>query len=221
MNGFRLQPRGKEPATVLCLGAHCDDIEIGCGGSVARLLRANPQTQIHWVVFCSTEERQNETRKGAGMLLGESAENQISFHTFRDGFLPYVGAEVKDAFEALKTRFDPDLIFTHHRRDAHQDHRTVCELTWNTWRDHTILEYEIPKWDGDLGRPDTYIHLDEDIVSRKVGALMEAYGSQRSKRWFDEETFRSLMRLRGVESNAPGRYAEAFYSPKAIFELFA
>lgn len=218
MRPFRFQ-RGEGPPTVLCLGAHCDDIEIGCGGTLAGLRRSDPEATIHCVFFSSNEERRSESTKAVRLLLGEGPQTQLTFHGFRDGFLPYHGAEVKDAFEALKQEIDPDLILTHHRHDLHQDHRQVCELTWNTWRNHTILEYEVPKWDGDLGQPNAFVHLDEDIVEKKVNALLSAHVSQSQKAWFDADTFRSLMRLRGLESNAPSRFAEAFFTPKVAVEL--
>jgi LmbE family N-acetylglucosaminyl deacetylase len=199
---------------ILCLGAHSDDIEIGCGGALLRLAQENPNCEFHWVVFTAQGVRADEARKAAE-LFGGSALRGPYLKPFKDGFLPFAGGEVKDAFEALKP-IAPDLIFTHNRRDAHQDHRLLAELTWNTFRDHFILEYEIPKYDGDLGQPNFFVPITRDICDRKLRHLMEAFGSQRSKRWFEEETFRSLMRIRGMECNSESGYAEAFYCRKMI-----
>jgi len=219
VNPFRLETSHGGPPTVLCLGAHCDDIEIGCGGTLVAMREARPDVEIRWVVFSSNETRREETRRCARLLLGDAfadAPESLRFESFRDGYLPYEGVAVKDAFEDLKQRVRPDLILTHFRHDLHQDHRLVCELTWNTWRDHAIVEYEIPKYDGDLGAPNLFVPLTSTEVDRKLEALMKAYETQAAKQWFDPETFRGLMRLRGVEANAPGRYAEAFYARKLV-----
>ena len=138
------------------------------------------------------------------------------FKTFQDGFMPFVGAEVKAQFEELKQVVSPDVIFTHNRTDAHQDHRLIAELTWNTFRDHMVLEYEIPKYDGDLGQPNVFVPLNRELCEKKVRIVMDTYESQRSKHWFQEDTFFSLMRLRGMECNASGGYAEAFYARKLV-----
>jgi LmbE family N-acetylglucosaminyl deacetylase len=201
---------------VLCLGAHCDDIEIGCSGSIARLVDEHPGLTVTWVVFCSNDLRAREARASAESLLAGVKTKDIVIKTFRDGFLPYQGGEVKEAFEALKKVVAPDLIFTHYRADLHQDHRLVSELTWNTFRDHFILEYEIPKFDGDLGSPNVFVHLDETQCRRKIDNILRSFRSQGERSWFSEETFRAILRLRGVESNAPGGYAEAFYSRKLV-----
>lgn len=201
---------------VLCLGAHCDDIEIGCGGTVARLVEEHPGLAVTWVVFCSTELRAREARASAETILAGVKTKEIVVNAFRDGFLPYQGGEVKEAFEALKAAPTPDLIFTHYRSDLHQDHRLVSELTWNTFRDHFILEYEIPKFDGDLGAPSVFVPLDDAQVRRKTAHVLRSFPSQAARSWFTEETFRAILRLRGVESNAPGGYAEAFYCRKLI-----
>ena len=205
-------------ASVLCLGAHCDDIEIGCGGTVLRLLEANPELEVHWVVLCSDELRRREAQEGARRFLGVDAEKRVRIQSFRDGFLPYSGVEVKEFFERLKGEVQPDLILTHYRSDLHQDHRVVCELTWNTFRNHLILEFEIPKYDGDLGVPNFFVPLSEAQAARKCEHVLAAFPSQRGRSWFSEDTFRALMRLRGVECNAPGGYAEAFHARKVVLE---
>lgn len=204
-----------QPMTVLCLGAHCDDIEIGCGGTLLQLKKAYGDLRFYWVVFSATGAREKEAAEAATLFSGES-EIKIVFKDFRDGFLPYNGSAVKDFFEALKTQVNPDLIFTHWQGDAHQDHRLLSDLTWNTFRDHLILEYEIPKYDGDLGRPNVFVPLDAPFFEEKINHLFEAFRSQQSKPWFDRNTFLGLMRIRGMESNAPTGYAEAFYARKII-----
>lgn len=204
------------PLTVLCLGAHSDDIEIGCGGTMLHLLEEHPDAEVHWVVFSATGVRGTEAQEAARLFAGPKALRSLQLKTFPDGFMPFVGAEVKGAFEDLKS-ISPDLIFTHNKRDAHQDHRLLAELTWNTFRDHLVLEYEIPKYDGDIGQPNFFVPLETRICQRKIQHLMEAFKSQRSKRWFEENTFFSLLRLRGMECNAPSGYAEAFYCRKVAF----
>jgi LmbE family N-acetylglucosaminyl deacetylase len=202
--------------TVLCLGAHSDDIEIGCGGTLRRMLAAGNQVTVHWVVFSARADRAREAEDAATRFLEGAAERHVELHQFRDGFFPSEHARIKTYFEELKGRVRPDLILTHARDDLHQDHRAVCELTWNTFRDHAILEYEVPKWDGDLGRPNVYVPLDEKHAGDKVAILLECFASQRGKHWFDADTFHGLMRLRGLECNAPARRAEAFYGRKVI-----
>ena len=204
----------RAPRQILLLGAHADDIEIGCGGTVLQLVEKYPDALFIWVVFCSNEERAKEARASAEAFLGGDVLRDIRIFSFRDGFLPWLGMEVKEAFEKIKSDTAPDIIFTHSRDDRHQDHRTLCDLTWNTWRDHAILEYEIPKYDGDFGVPNTFVSLNPMQVERKISFLMEHFGSQRSKRWFTEETFRALLRLRGIEAGA--EMAEAFYSRKLL-----
>ena len=203
--------RGGRPV-LLCLGAHCDDIEIGCGGTLLRLRERLPDAEIHWVVFSSDERRQLETLESARRFLGEEGLDRVQIHGFRDGFLPWEGQRVKALFERLKGQIEPDAIFTHAVHDRHQDHRLVGELTWNTWRDHLILEYEIPKYEADLGRPNAYVPLHPGIAERKVKTLLEVYASQTVRPWFDAETLRGLMRLRGVECRQP--FAEAFHARK-------
>lgn len=202
------------PPNILCLGAHPDDIEIGCGGTILRLLSQFPKSSVRWVVFSAIGERADEARRGA-CLFGGDAVRQLIFKEFRDGFLPFTGDEVKEVFEDLKS-VSPDLVFCPSRKDAHQDHRFLGELTWSTFRDHLIFEYEIPKYDGDLGQPGIFVPLGSNVHQQKVQYLLDAFPSQRSKRWFREDTFLSLMRLRGMECNAPSGYAEAFYCRKLV-----
>lgn len=201
---------------ILCLGAHCDDIEIGCGGTLLKLLEARDDIRVDWIVFTSDEERASEARAGATAILDGAAESNVVVREFRQRFFPYVGAEIKEYFDELGASIQPDLIFTHYRRDLHQDHRILSDLTYNTWRDRLVLEYEIPKWDGDLGRPNVYVRLDAPHVERKVETIWETFTSQRDKHWFTRETFLALMRLRGVECKAPSGYAEAFHCRKLV-----
>jgi len=217
MLDFNFAASPDQPLTVLCLGAHSDDLEIGCGGTILKLLHRHHQVRVHWTVFCSSGPRKQEAEAGAARFLAGAKEARVSVLEFRDGFLPYLGGEVKDHFEQLKAQVDPDLIFTHYRHDLHQDHRLVCELTWNTFRDHLILEYEIPKYDGDLGQPNLFVRLDRELAGRKIQHLMDTFASQRGKGWFDAATFEALLRLRGVESQAPEGLAEAFYCRKIAF----
>jgi LmbE family N-acetylglucosaminyl deacetylase len=202
------------PLRVLCLGAHSDDIEIGCGGTILKLLENHANVSFHWVVFSSNKERKKEAEKSAKIYLAGAGKRRVTIKEFRDGFFPYIGSEIKEYFEILKREVVPDLVFTHYRSDLHQDHRLVSDLTWNTFRDHLILEYEIPKYDGDLGQPNVYVRLEESIVDRKIDHLMKSFQSQAENQWFTPETFRSMLRLRGIESNA--KYAEAFYGRKLI-----
>jgi len=197
------------------LGAHSDDIEIGCGGAILRLAQQYPHCGFHWVVFSALGVRATEARRAATLFAGENIDQGPVLKQFQDGFMPFTGAEVKATFEEMKA-VSPDLIFTHHRNDAHQDHRLIAELTWNTFRDHLILEYEIPKYDGDLGQPSVFLPLESELCERKIRYIMDSFESQHSKRWFQPETFRAIMRLRGMECNAPGGYAEAFYSRKLV-----
>jgi LmbE family N-acetylglucosaminyl deacetylase len=201
---------------VLAIGCHADDIEIGCGGTLLTLARANPELEVDWVVLASPGERADEARASAGDFLAGLSSARVEVHEFRDGFLPYLGGAVKDVFEDMKGRVDPQVVFTHAGYDFHQDHRLACELTWNTFRRHLILEYEIPKVDGDLGRPNVFFPLDADVVDRKLELLERHFPSQNDKHWFDGETFKGLMRLRGMEAVAPTRYAEAFTARKAV-----
>ena len=207
---------GTNPLQILCLGCHADDIEIGCGGTILRLAEQYPDAVFDWVVLSGCEVRRQEAKRAAGLFTGKAALRGPVLKSFPDGFLPFVASEVKQFFEELKKTVSPDLIFTHYGKDAHQDHRLVAELTWNTFRDHMILEYEIPKYDGDLGRPGVFVPLAENIYEKKVQYIMEAFQSQQKKRWFEKNTFLSLMRLRGMECNSPSGYAEAFYCRKIV-----
>jgi len=200
---------------VLCLGAHCDDIEIGCGGTIIRMASEYNIQQLKWLVFTSSEERSAEAKRSAACFVQGCKETEIIIKKFKDGFLPYEAEQIKNSLEELKP-FNPDIIFTHYRHDLHQDHRTICELTWNTFRNNLILEYEIPKYDGDLGCPNWFVTLEEEVARKKVKIIMECFKSQASKHWFDDDTFFSLMRLRGIESASPTRYAEGFYVKKSV-----
>ena len=203
------------PLKVLCLGAHSDDIEIGCGGTILRLIEEYSAVTFYWVVFSAIGVRGTEAKLASESFGGPHIDRLI-LKEFHDGFMPYNGAEVKAVFEELKQLVSPDLVFTHQPHDAHQDHRLLSELTWNTFRNHFILEYEIPKYDGDMGRPSVFVPLTKETTQIKVRHLMNSFASQRSKNWFDESTFQALMRLRGMECNAPSGYAEAFYCRKII-----
>ena len=216
MRELGLQVADGERLRVLALGCHSDDIEIGAGGTLMRLLAAHPALDVHWVVFSAHGARVDEARASAEDLLAGSSAPRVDVHGFRDGYFPYDGAQVKDVFEALKDDPAPDLILTHHRQDLHQDHRLVCELTWNTFRDHVVLEYEIPKWDGDLGaaRPQMYWPVPAELVRRKYELLAEHYPSQHGHDWFREDTFSALARLRGMECRED--YAEAFGCPQLV-----
>ena len=201
--------------TILCLGAHCDDIEIGCGATVLRLLRERRDVAVRWVVFSSTKERAREAEAAAALFLKSARRRDVRIEAFQDGHFPYQGAEIKKVFEQLKRKPAPDLVFTHYRDDRHQDHRLVSDSTWQTFRDAFILEYEIPKYDGDLGIPNVFAEIDAATCERKIRYLTKCYATQRVKPWFTAETIRSLMRIRGVESRAP-RYAEAFHGRKLV-----
>jgi LmbE family N-acetylglucosaminyl deacetylase len=213
MTELKLAPRGKA-LKILCLGAHSDDIEIGCGGAVLKLLKSHRGVAFDWIVFSATEKRRKEAVAGAAAFLEGAGRRNVVVKSFRDGFFPYDGGAIKEYFEELKGSVNPDLIFTHCRQDLHQDHRLVSELTWNTFRDHVILEYEIAKYDGDLGSPNVFIPLDETVCAAKTARILKNFGSQAGNSWFAEDAFRALMRLRGIESNAPSGYAEGFYGRK-------
>ncbi len=206
---------------VVALGAHSDDIEIGCGGTILRLAEEQPTATIHWVVFSADDEREQEARASAVAFTDGVADVRVSVHRFRESYFPYVGDELKDAFEDLKRQVDPDLVLTHCLEDRHQDHRAVAELTHNTFRDHTILEYEIPKFDGDLQPTGVFVPLTHNQMRAKNELLMEHFGSQRSRSWFDPQTFAGLARIRGVECNAAEGYAEGFRCRKAVVGLGA
>jgi len=201
---------------VLCLGAHSDDIEIGCGGTVLQLIEQSKAIEVYWLVLCANPERAIEARRSANGFLMRAHKKTIVVKSFRDGFLPYLGPPVKECFEELKRTFSPDVIFTHCRHDLHQDHRLVCELTWNTFRDHFILEYEIPKYDADLRSPNSFVPLSEIHARKKVKSLVRYFKTQQNKQWFSEELFYGLMRLRAAEAASPTRYAEAFCCRKML-----
>ena len=202
--------------TILCLGAHSDDIEIGCGGTLLRLMEQSPALRVHWIVLSGEGQRQDEARRSAETFLKGAGESQVVVKSFRDSFFPYDGAEIKEYFRSLGRELTPDLVLTHRHDDLHQDHRVVSELTYNTFRDHLVWEYEIPKYDGDLGNPNLFSPLSEEVARRKVAALLEHFPSQRGHRWFTANTFFAMLHLRGVGCNAPAGVAEAFYCRKAV-----
>jgi len=201
---------------VLCLGAHSDDIEIGCGGTILSLIKKSNRIEFYWLVLSANPERTKEARRSASVFLGRARKKTVVVKSFRDGFLPYLGPSVKECFEELKKVFTPDVIFTHCRHDLHQDHRLVCELTWNTFRDQLIFEYEIPKYDADLRSPNFFVPLSDALARKKVNSLMRHFATQQNKQWFSEELFYGLMRLRATEAASPTRYAEAFCCRKVL-----
>ena len=203
-------------ARVLAIGAHPDDIEIGCGGTILKLIEQQAVADVRWVVLSGDGERAEEARRSAEAMLQGVPRAEVIVCDFPDGFFPYEGQRIKDFFEQLKADETPDLVLTHQRADLHQDHRLTCELTWNTFRDHLILEYEVPKYDGDMSAPNTFVPISEQLSQRKIEHLMEHFGTQRSKRWFGEDLFTSLLRLRGMECNSPSSFAEAFFCRKAV-----
>ncbi|SLM49984.1 putative LmbE-like protein [Nitrospira japonica] len=211
-----LETANKPGITVLCLGSHPDDIEIGCGGTIIRLVETFPQISVGWIVFSAGRRRRSEAEASAADHLRGVPRKTVSVRTFRESFFPSQLAAIKKEFERLKRDWDPDVIFTHYRHDLHQDHRIISDLTWNTWRRHLIFEYEIPKYDGDLGSPNVFVPLDKRIGETKVIHLMRHFATQRSKAWFTEDTFWAMMRIRGVEANSPTAYAEAFHCRKLV-----
>jgi LmbE family N-acetylglucosaminyl deacetylase len=209
--------QGRDPTRVLAIGCHPDDIEIGCGGTILELVAGRPELEVTWLVLSADAVRAEEARaSAAAFLAGVTAEPQVFVESFRDSFFPYLGPSLKERFEQLKTQVSPDVVFTHAATDLHQDHRLVCELTWNTFRDHLILEYEIPKWDADLAAPNVYVPVSERLVEHKIQLLLEHFPSQRGRHWFTEDLFRSLLRLRGMEAGSASTYAEAFRSRKLV-----
>ena len=208
--------KDNEVKTFLFLGAHCDDIEIGCGGTIQKLVRSYPNSNYHWIVFSSNANRKSEAQSSATDYMAGITQKNIVINEFKNGYFPQEWANIKDYMEKLKSQVRPDVVFTHYRNDLHQDHRVVSELTWNTFRDNTILEYEIAKYDGDLGQPNCFVHLSKEQSTYKVKKILQHFQSQKDKHWFTEEVFLSLMRLRGLESISPSGYAEAFYSRKMI-----
>jgi LmbE family N-acetylglucosaminyl deacetylase len=219
MRDLVLDPELASGASVLLVGAHADDLEIGCGGTALRLVQASSNAHFYWVVLTSDPTRAEEARDAAAAVLAGAAASTVVVKGFRDGFLPYSGAEVKEYFEELKETVSPDLILTHHPDDAHQDHRLVSQLTRQTFRDHLVLEYEVPKYDGDLGQPNVFVELTEEQCRQKTRIVLDHFRSQRDRRWFREETFLAVMRLRGIECNAESGFAEAFYSRKARLRI--
>lgn len=219
MLNIALANHGGPSLRVLCLGSHSDDLEIGCGGTLLKLIATHKNVSVRWVVFGATKERAIEAQTSATRFLQGAADAEVEVKAFRDGFFPYVGYDIKECFEELKSRYTPDVIFTHYRDDRHQDHRLISDLTWNTYRNHLILEYEIPKYDGDLGSPNVFVPLDEATCRRKVQWITELFQTQHNRQWFTGDTFMSLLRLRGIESGAPSGYAEGFYCRKAVFDV--
>jgi len=211
---LRFKPELPADGIVLCLGAHCDDIEIGCGGTLMELRSRHPNLRFIWVVFSGDAVRERETRAAATALLGTNVALEV--HRFRVSYFPYQGERIKDAFEALRERVNPDLVMTHYLADRHQDHRVVAELTWNTFRSHGILEHEIPKYEGDLAQPGLYCPLTAQLVDTKIATLLQCFASQRDHQWFDADLFRGHLRLRGAECNSPTRFAEAFHARKLV-----
>jgi LmbE family N-acetylglucosaminyl deacetylase len=201
---------------VLCLGAHSDDIEIGCGGTLLKLARERPDLEVRWIVFSAGGRRTTEARGSARRFLQGVRLKKVVVKRFQTSFFPYQGQRIKQVFEQIKKSFQPDLIFTHYRDDRHQDHRVLSDLAWNTFRDHLILEYEIPKYDGDLGNPNFYVPLDEEVCRRKAEHICAFFQTQLNKHWFSSDTFLSLMRLRGIECASHTKHAEAFYCRKLV-----
>jgi LmbE family N-acetylglucosaminyl deacetylase len=197
---------------ILCLGAHSDDVEIGCGGTLLKLAREHPGLNVFWAVFSAEGSRSREARLSAKTFLKGVAGQRIVVKQFKGSFFPFQGEQIKKYFEQMKRSFQPDLVFTHYRDDRHQDHRVLSDLAWNTFRNHLILEYEIPKYDGDFGVPNLFVRLDEELCRKKVEHLCKFFQTQGNKHWFSEDTFLSLMRLRGME--CASKYAEAFYCRK-------
>ncbi|MCX6653743.1 MAG: PIG-L family deacetylase [Candidatus Bathyarchaeota archaeon] len=213
---FRFLEKSPE-MNVLCLGAHPDDIEIGCGGTILKLIEEVDEVHFNWIVFSGDEKRVKEAQKSANTFINKKNLEKLDIKNFRESYFPYDGAYIKDYFEELKAAVSPNIIFTHYRNDAHQDHRLISDLTWNTFRDNFILEYEVPKYDGDLGSPNLFVHLDESIVEKKIETILDVFKTQANKMWFTKDTFKSILRIRGVESNSPSKYAEAFYCHKIVF----
>jgi LmbE family N-acetylglucosaminyl deacetylase len=204
------------PCRILAIGCHADDIEIGCGGTILSLIESLPAVEVCWVVLSANGDRAEEAQKSADAFLEGAGGREVILRGDRDGFLPYNGSDVKQFFEDLKPKISPDLIFTHYLDDRHQDHRLAAELTWNTFRDHLILEYEIPKYDGDFGSPNVFVHLSERVAEAKIERLLEFFQTQRDRRWFTDDLFRGVLRIRGMESNSPTRFAEGFYGRKVV-----
>lgn len=219
MLALPLLPRTGGPLRVVALGAHPDDIEIGCGATLLRLMAENAPVEVVWVVLTGDEGRTREAAASAADFTSGAKSLEVVTGGMRDGFLPYSGAEAKELVHAVAGSTDADIVFTHYRSDLHQDHRLVSELTWNAFRDHLVLEYEVPKFDGDLGAPNLFVRAERDTALRKVELLQHHFPSQAGKPWFHPEAFLGLMRLRGIESRSPTEYAEAFYCRKLVLEV--
>ena len=211
-----IQCQFNKAKTVLCIGAHSDDIEIGCGGTLLTLARQNPGLKVCWVVLSAAGERAKEARRSAGFFLGRLAAKKVVIKQFRMSYFPFDGARIKNFFEKLKGMCEPDVVFTHYREDRHQDHRVVSDLSWNTFRDHLILEYEVPKYDGDMGQPNVFVPLEQEICREKAESIVRYFRTQGNKHWFTEDMFLGLMRLRGIECASPTRYAEAYFGRKMV-----
>lgn len=206
-----------DPLSVLCLGAHCDDIEIGCAGTIMTLQNRFPSAKFRWVVFSGEDGRSLESRNAAEAIHGAAGNATIEVLELRGSYFPWAGAEIKDHFERIKAELNPDLVLTHFLQDRHQDHRAIAEATWQTFRNHLVLEYEIPKYEGDLGHPNVLVPIQPEIAKRKVDILMSCFPSQRHRTWFTPDLFLAHMRLRGVECHSPSGYAEAFHARKIVF----
>ncbi len=205
--------------TLLAVGAHSDDIEIGCGGTLLQLAERYPELEVVWVVLSATEERADEARASAAEFLGSVASLRVIVEDFRDMYFVHDGEPMRGLFERLKAEIDPDIILTHRRADSHQDHRFVCELTWNTFRNNLILEYEVPKYDGDLSSPNLFVPITREAAQRKVDTVLRCFASQRARHWFTEDMFMAMLRLRGMEANSPTDLAEAFTCRKVVLEM--
>ena len=214
MRGLGLARRGEE-LSILCIGAHSDDIEIGAGGTVLGMIASGVKLDVHWCVLSAGGLRSAEARGSAEAFLEGSRSSTVDVADFEDSYFPAHSRSIKQWLIEVRSRIDPDVVLTHARFDAHQDHREVNQLTWNVFRDHLVLEYEIPKWDGDLCQPNAYVPLTAAVLERKIELLHEHFGTQRSKDWFDRATFAGLARLRGMECRAPEHFAEAFTLRKA------
>lgn len=212
-------PSSTKPLRVLCIGAHSDDLEIGCAGTLLEWASAKRGISVTWAVLSANGDRRAEAQKSVKRLFGRTTDVNIVLGDFRDGHFPSAFSDIKAWFDRLKSSVEPDVILTHRLEDRHQDHRLLAEITWQTFRDHLVLEFEIPKFEGDLGNPNVFVPLRDATVERKVKHLLRGFGSQRSRHWFDERTFRGLMRLRGLECRAASGMAEAFHMRKAIVQI--
>lgn len=213
--GLRITPPTDRALRVVALGAHADDIEIGAGGLIQRLVADTPSLSIRWLVASATPERRREAEKASSRLVGSVSDCTLDIGDLRDGFLPFLGPAPKE-WLIRHAGFEPDIVICPRGEDLHQDHRLVGQLAWQVFRSSLIFEYEIPKYEGDLGRPNVYVVLDRATAERKVATILEAFPSQRSRRWFEPETFWALLRLRGIEAASPTGFAEAFHASKIV-----